>query len=142
VEYLARIAGTDSMELGTTLLERGMDLSGTPPGGILTRDVKEFELSKKKVIIAQVMVPSFAWNRGRSPAIQEELASLRHSTRADLAIALFTSVMENASDLYGAADEPLIRALFGDGLPVRMAGVMSRKKDFLPWLGDRLRELS
>ena len=50
--------------------------------------------------------------------------------------------MENASDVYGAADETLISGVFGDGFPLRFEGVMSRKKDFLPWLGDRLRELS
>jgi manganese-dependent inorganic pyrophosphatase len=142
VEYLSRIADTDSLELGKTLLERGMALSDIPLAGILTRDIKEFELSKKKVLISQVMVPSFGWNRERSDAIKAELTTLRKSSGTDLVLALFTCVMENASDLYGAADEPLISALFGGGLPARLAGVMSRKKDFLPWLGARIRELT
>ena len=119
-----------------------MDLSGVPLAALLARDTKEFDLSKRKVIIAQVMVPSFSWNRERSAAILAELAALRAGTKTDLAIALFTSVMENASDVYGAADEALISEVFGAGLPLRFEGVMSRKKDFLPWLGDRLRELS
>jgi manganese-dependent inorganic pyrophosphatase len=50
--------------------------------------------------------------------------------------------MENASDIHAAADETLLRTLFGTGLPARFAGVMSRKKDFLPWLGTRLRNQS
>jgi manganese-dependent inorganic pyrophosphatase len=142
VKFLVPIAGTDPGELGSELLERGMDLSGVPLAVLLARDTKEFELSKKKVIISQVMVPSFAWNRESSDAIQAELAILQKSSGTDLAIALFTSVREDASDVYGAADEPLISSLFGTGVPARFAGVMSRKKDFLPWLGDRLRELS
>jgi manganese-dependent inorganic pyrophosphatase len=142
VKFLVPLAGVDPEELGATLLERGMDLSGVPLAILLSRDTKEFDLSKKKVIISQVMVPSFAWNRERSAEIQTELAVLQKSSGTDLAIALFTSVMENASDIYGAADEALIRGIFGDGLPLRSEGVMSRKKDFLPWLGEKLRDMS
>jgi manganese-dependent inorganic pyrophosphatase len=141
VKYLASLAGAGPEELGNILLERGMDLAGLPLSVILTRDTKEFELSSRKVIIAQVMVPSFAWNRGRSALILAELASLQAGTRTDLAIALFTNVMENASDVYCVGEEPLIQTLFEEGLPARFSGVMSRKKDFLPWLGSRLREL-
>jgi manganese-dependent inorganic pyrophosphatase len=141
VKFLTPVAGVDPEELGSALLEQGMDLLGVPLSVLLARDTKEFELSKKKVIISQVMVPSLAWNRERSDAIQAELAVMQKSSGTDLAIALFTSVVENASDVYGAADKPLIRSLFGAGLPARFLGVMSRKKDFLPWLGDRLREL-
>ena len=36
----------------------------------------------------------------------------------------------------------LVSDVFGADLPLRLAGVMSRKKDFLPWLGARLRDLS
>jgi manganese-dependent inorganic pyrophosphatase len=88
------------------------------------------------------MVPSFAWNRERSEAIQTGLAALQKSSGTDLAVALFTSVIENASDVYGAADEVLVMGVFGAGLPFRFDGVMSRKKDFLPWLGARLRDIS
>jgi manganese-dependent inorganic pyrophosphatase len=142
VKFLATAAGVDPDELGTALLERGMDLSGVPLGSLLARDTKEFELSKKKVIIAQVMVASFSWNRERSYAIPAELAALQAATKTDLAIVLFTNVMENASDVYCVGDESLMRNVFGESQPVRFEGVMSRKKDFLPWLGDRLRVLS
>jgi len=142
VKFLEFIADVEAEELGTSLLERGMDLSGVPLAALLSRDTKEFSLSEKKVIIAQVIVPSFSWNRDRSAAIFAELAALQAGTKTDLAVVLFTSVMDNASDVYGAADETLISRVFGAGLPLRFDGVMSRKKDFLPWLGDRLRELS
>jgi manganese-dependent inorganic pyrophosphatase len=142
VDFLAPIAGADPAELGPVLLERGMDLSGVPLHDLLSRDTKVFELSNKKVIISQVMVPSFAWNRERSEAIQTGLAALQKSSGTDLAVALFTSVIENASDVYGAADEVLVMGVFGAGLPFRFDGVMSRKKDFLPWLGARLRDIS
>ena len=142
VKFLAPVAGVEPDELGAALLERGMDLSGVPISTLLARDTKEFELSKRSVIIAQVMVPSFSWNRERTPKILADLSVLRTSTKSDLAVALFTNVMENASDVYGAADEGLLKSIFGTGQPRRFEGVMSRKKDFLPWLGDRLRTLT
>lgn len=142
VRFLEPLAGVDAGELGAALLERGMDLAGVPLARILARDTKEFTLSGRRVIIAQVMVPSFAWNQERSAAIRGELTALREGTKTDLAAALFTSVMDNASDVYAAAGEPLLTGLFPNGLPARFDGVMSRKKDFLPWLGARLRDLS
>ena len=81
VKFLSPVAAVEPEELGTSLLERGMDLSGVPLATLLSRDTKEFDLSKKKVIIAQVMVPSFGWNRNRSESILAELASLQNRTK-------------------------------------------------------------
>ncbi len=99
-----------------------------------------FTLSEKTVLIAQVMVPSFAWNRERDAAIAAGLEKSRVGSGADLSLALFTNVLENASDLYGAGDAALLVDLFGADLPARLPGVMSRKKDFLPLLGEKLRK--
>ena len=142
VEFLSRVAGVDAEELGVSLLERSMDLSGYPLAAILSRDTKEFELSGRKVLIAQVMVPSFSWNRERGDQIPSALAAMRQGSGCDLVLALFTSVLDNASDIYGVAEADLLSDIFGMSLPARLDGVMSRKKDFLPWLGARLRELS
>ena len=141
VRFLAPIAGEDPEKLGIALLERGMDLSGVSVDVILARDTKFFTLTEKTVQIAQVMVPSFAWNRERDAAIYAALEKARVSSGADLSLALFTNVLENASDLYGAGDAVLLLGLFGETLPARLPGVMSRKKDFLPWLGEKLRNL-
>jgi manganese-dependent inorganic pyrophosphatase len=140
VKYLAAITGEDPEQLGIALIGQGMDLSGAALDIILARDTKEFELFSKKILISQVMVPSFAWNWERDDAIQAELSRIRTASGAHIVLALFTSVLENSSDLYGVADPDLLQELFGKTLPVRLEGVMSRKKDFLPWLGSRLRE--
>jgi len=142
VKYLAGISGVDPDALGIALLEQGMDLSGFTLDQILSRDTKEFELSQKRVIIAQVMVPSFSWNRERGHEINEELRKSRERSGVDIALVLFTNVLENSSEVYGAADPDLLLTIFGKELPMKCEGVMSRKKDFLPWLGARLRELA
>jgi manganese-dependent inorganic pyrophosphatase len=140
VAFLAPIAGEDPKELGSILLEQGMDLHGAPLDTILSRDTKTFELFGKKVRIAQVMVPSFSWNREREDAIHAGLAGSRRITGEDLVLVIFTNILENASEVYGVAEGDLLENLFGETLPARLEGVMSRKKDFLPWLGARLRE--
>jgi manganese-dependent inorganic pyrophosphatase len=142
VKYLAGISGVDPDQLGIDLLEQGMDLSGFTLDQILSRDTKEFELSQKRVIIAQVMVPSFSWNRERGHEINEELRKSRERSGVDIALVLFTNVLENSSEVYGAADPDLLLTIFGKELPMKFEGVMSRKKDFLPWLGARLREIA
>jgi manganese-dependent inorganic pyrophosphatase len=139
VKYLAPIAGEDPEKLGIALLEQAMDLSGTPLEIILARDIKEYILSEKKVVISQVMVPSFAWSDERDDAIRAELARMRVVSGSDMVLVLFTNVLEKSSDLHGIADPDLIQDIFGEDLPVRLEGVMSRKLDFLPWLGARLR---
>jgi manganese-dependent inorganic pyrophosphatase len=139
VKYLASVVGEDPDQLGTALLEQGMDLSGTPLEIILARDTKEYILSEKKVVISQVMVPSFAWNHERDDAIRAELARMKATSGSAMVLVLFTNVLEKSSDLHGIADPGLLQDIFGEDLPVRLAGVMSRKLDFLPWLGARLR---
>ncbi len=141
VSYLAPLAGEDPEKLGVALLERGMDLSGISLDLLLSRDTKLFTLSGKSVQIAQVMVPVFAWNRSRDTEIKEALETARSSVGASLSFALFTNVLENASDLYGAGDTILLHQLFDETLPARLPGVMSRKKDFLPWLGEKMKHL-
>jgi manganese-dependent inorganic pyrophosphatase len=139
VNYLSPIAGENPDQLGTALLEQGMDLSGTPLSVILARDTKDYILSAKKVVISQVMVPSFSWNQEREEAIRAELTHMRIASGSDMVLVLFTSVREKSSDLHGIADPDLIHDIFGEDLPVRLEGVMSRKLDFLPWLGARLK---
>ena len=141
VKYLASIVGEDPEKLGVSLLEQGMDLSGVPLDVLLSRDSKLFTLSEKSVQIAQVMVPSFAWNRARDDAIAAALEQARSAAGISFSLALFTNVLENASDLYGVGDPLLLREIFGEPLPVRLPGVMSRKKDFVPWLGERLKKV-
>jgi manganese-dependent inorganic pyrophosphatase len=142
VKFLARVSGEDPEKLGIALLEQGMDLSGVTLPALLARDTKEFALFGRRVLVAQVMVPAFGWNRDRAGPIRDELERMRTEAGADLALALFTNVLENASDLAGAGDPGLIRELFGSDLPACLPGVMSRKKDFLPLLGEKLRGLA
>ncbi len=141
VEYLVEISGEDPDELGISLLKEGMALSEFSLHDLLTRDKKEFDLQGLKVIISQVMTPSFSWNRERNEEIKEEMSKILSDKGVSLFITLFTNVLENSSEIYGVGYTELTKELFGEEMPVRFEGVMSRKKDFLPWLGKKIREI-
>jgi manganese-dependent inorganic pyrophosphatase len=139
VDYLAGILGIDPIEYGTDLIRKGMDLEGTPIDEMLIQDMKEYHLFGQDVTISQVMVPTFDFSAEHAPAILAELRRVRGST--GIAVALFTSVFENASEVFTIADSPVLEKLGLADQPTRMDGVMSRKKDFLPRLGRMLKNI-
>ncbi|TAJ45025.1 putative manganese-dependent inorganic diphosphatase [Methanofollis fontis] len=141
VEYLAGIAGVDAAEFGIELVRHGIDLESVPLRELLMRDTKHYELFGRKVVIAQVTVPSFAFSEERADEIRELVTDLRQETGADFFVALFTNVFENGSDLFAAADEVNLAKCEMNTQPLRLPGVMSRKKDFLPHFGNMLRNL-
>lgn len=140
VGYLAPIAGVDPVAFGTRLLEKGMNLDDSTIEDLLMRDVKRYVLFEKKVIIAQVMVPSFEFPLVHSDEIQRELSRLRMQQGVDLYLGMFTCIVENGSELYAAAESSLITKLELRDQPVRLGNMMSRKKDLLPWFGEKLRQ--
>jgi len=87
------------------------------------------------------MVPSFAYPQAHAEEILQELARLRLQQGTDIYLGLFTSVIENGSELFAAADGDLLAKLGLKSQPVHLANMMSRKKDLIPWFGDKLRSL-
>ena len=141
VEYLSNLAGRDPLEFGSTLIQKGMDLDQVPLADLLVRDAKEYTLYDKKVIIAQIMTASDQYHSTYDDEIREELAIIKDKTGADLYIVLFTDVIGQISYLYAAGDSGLINGI-GYGIqPVELPGVMSRKKDYFPAFGQKLRSV-
>ncbi len=140
-EYLTAITGLDPVSFGTKLLERGMILEGATMEDLLVRDTKRYELFGKKVIISQVMVPSFVYPQAHADEIQQELSRLRVQQGTDIYLGLFTSVVENGSELFASAESGLLAKLGLKDQPVSLADMMSRKKDLIPWFGEKLRSI-
>lgn len=140
-EYLSGIAGLDIQEFGTKLIQEGIDLEATPLDKLLSRDIKRYTLSGKDVIIAQVMTSSRDYATKNARNIQAELEKQRKIRGADLYLVLFSDIIGNCSDLFAAGDMATLAALGYMDQPIVLPGVMSRKKDFLPVFGGKLREL-
>lgn len=141
VEYLASLTGIEPMEYGMELVRRGMSLDGVPIEEVLTRDLKRYRLRERDVVVSQVLLPGFEFSRAHGEEIAGGLMRLRERYRADLFVSLFTSVIDEASQVFASSDEITLRKLGFAEQPVLLKGVMSRKKDFLPMLGERLKGL-
>lgn len=139
VEYLTRLTCLDPVEFGSTLIQKGMDLDQASLEDLLSRDVKEYMLYDRPVIIAQVMTASDQYHLTHDVDIRENLSILRNQTGTDLYIVLFTDVIGQVSYLYAAGDMGILERMGYDNQPVMLPGVMSRKKDFFPVFGQKLR---
>ncbi len=141
VDYLAGITGLDPVAFGTELIEKGMDIEHTPLTIILSRDTKDYSLFGTEVTISQVMMTSGGFLEGRTGEITAALERLRKEGGVQIFLALFTDVIGNRSHLFAAGDPAVLSALGYADQPVVLEGVMSRKKDFLPVFGQKLRNM-
>lgn len=141
VKFLEDITGIGAREFGTSLIRNGMDLEHTPLPNLLSRDIKRYTLFGREVIVAQVLTasPEYATIHGKE--IQLALESLRRTNAVDLYLVLFTDIIGNHSDLFAAGESAILRGLDYTDQPVGLPGVMSRKKDFLPVFGVKLRDI-
>jgi len=139
VAYLSAHAEVDAEEYAEELISEGMALAGMTQSALLDRDTKEFTLSAKRVIIAQVLVPSYEYAAARKDEIYEALREKLNEPHApDMYIALYTSVSEMGSDMFAVADDKLLASALHWDSPMHLPGVVSRKKDFVPKFGHIL----
>ena len=139
VAYLSAHAEVDAEEYAEELISEGMALAGMTQSALLDRDTKELTLSAKRVIIAQVLVPSYEYAAARKDEIYEALREKLNEPHApDMYIALYTSVSEMGSDMFAVADDKLLASSLHWDSPMHLPGVVSRKKDFVPKFGHIL----
>ncbi|HJJ63386.1 MAG TPA: putative manganese-dependent inorganic diphosphatase [Methanocorpusculum sp.] len=139
VAYLSAHAEVDAEEYAEELISEGMALAGMTQSVLLDRDTKELTLSAKRVIIAQVLVPSYEYAAARKDEIYEALHEKLNEPHApDMYIALYTSVSEMGSDMFAVAEDKLLASALHWDSPMHLPGVVSRKKDFVPKFGHIL----
>ena len=139
VAYLSAHAEVDAEEYAEELISEGMALAGMTQSALLDRDTKELTLSAKRVIIAQVLVPSYEYAAARKDEIYEALREKLNEPHApDMYIALYTSVSEMGSDMFAVAEDKLLASALHWDSPMHLPGVVSRKKDFVPKFGHIL----
>ncbi|MDO8840856.1 MAG: putative manganese-dependent inorganic diphosphatase [Methanocalculus sp.] len=141
VSYLADITGIDPMEFGMQLFREGMELSNCSMEELVKKDMKRYNLFSKDVAISQVMVPSSEFTTRHGDEIRSLIQKLRVLMEVDIFVVLITCVYENGSDLFASGDDYTLQRLNYENQPIRLDGVMSRKKDFLPQFGQMIRGL-
>ena len=135
---LAAMADLDIETFAKELFKVSADNEGRTLSDMINQDVKFYDIDGCKAAISQIIVNS-AVEMGRSPAaIQPAIDRFAEKKALDLAVVVFTSIIENGSVVYSAGRRSgwAVEA-FEEGESEEHSfhdGMMSRKQQILPEL--------
>jgi manganese-dependent inorganic pyrophosphatase len=139
---LAEIAGISISDYGKELLQASINLQGKTATDLIIHDFKEFLIGGKKLGVSQMMVLDCKDIDLREEDLLEELERLRVSNGYDLTALLVTNPISSSHERVLLKGEVwMVEKAFNvkveDGSCI-IPRVMSRKKDFIPALGQAL----
>lgn len=139
---LAAIAGVSIKEYGKELLQASINIQGKNAAELIAADFKEFQISGKKLGVSQMMVLDCKDIDLREEDLLEELERLRVSGGYDLTVLLVTNPISSSHERVLVKGELwMVEKAFDvkveEGTCI-LPRVMSRKKDFIPGLGQAL----
>lgn len=139
---LSEIAGVALQDYGRDLLHASIHIEDKTAAELIGADFKEFLISGKKLGVSQMMVLDCKDIDLREEDILEELERLRLSNGYDLTALLVTNPVSSSHERVLVKGETwIVEKAFGvkveDGTCI-LPRVMSRKKDFIPALGQAL----
>jgi manganese-dependent inorganic pyrophosphatase len=139
--WLAQRAGLDADEFTRGFFEAGSMLREVPPAGVVSADRKEYNEAGWRVGISQIEELGLETFPDREKDLQAALANLRRERTLDVACLLVTDITRHHSLLLVDGDQRVIEAI--DYPKIRknlfdLEGVVSRKKQFFPYLSNRL----
>jgi manganese-dependent inorganic pyrophosphatase len=143
--WLSEIAALDVDRFGEEMFAAGSALEGVEPEALLAQDRKIYEESGLRFAVSQIEVVGF----GRFDAVRQELAAcLETQVRVEklgFGCLMVTDLTHESSLLLCAGERKIVEAItypkVGDGL-YEMRGVLSRKKQVLPYLLELVRSVS
>lgn len=140
---LANISELDINEYGLEMLKAGTDLSDLSEKELINIDGKEFDISDKKIKVAQINTASIPDMLKRQEKIEKEMQNEIDQKRLSLFIVMVTDIIENNSEVIVLGED---KESFEKGFNVKLEnnsaylpGVVSRKKQIVPIITDSLR---
>jgi manganese-dependent inorganic pyrophosphatase len=139
---LSEIAGVDWKSYGKELLHASINLENKSPAELIAADFKEFQIGGRKLGISQMMVLDCKEIDLREEDLLAELERLRLANGYDLTALLVTNPVSSSHErvlLKGEAwmVEKAFNVKVEDDTCI-LPRVMSRKRDFIPALGQAL----
>jgi manganese-dependent inorganic pyrophosphatase len=141
-ERLAEIAGVDIQSYAKELLHASINLEDKTASELIAADFKEFLLGGKKLGVSQMMSLDCAEIDARERELVQELERLRVANGYDLTVLLVLNPLGKGQERILLRGETwIVEKAFGvkvvnDTCTVHR--VMSRKKDFIPAIGQVL----
>lgn len=141
---LSLISGIDPEEFTEQLFSTGSVLTGKPAGQAITTDCKEYEEAGKRFSVAQIEEIGFKRFWERKDDVYSALEDYRRDNTYSFSSLLVTDVVRQVSLLLVAGDGEFVSRIHypevASGV-FELSGVVSRKKQLLPYLVHCLEQL-
>ncbi|HWA86512.1 MAG TPA: putative manganese-dependent inorganic diphosphatase [Opitutus sp.] len=144
--WLAEIAGVPSKDLADQIFNSGSVILANPPDKIIRSDYKIYEEEGVRFSVSQVEELGFGNFWQHAAPITGALQDLRDEERLAFAALLVTDINTQNSLLLVKGDPDFIRRISYAHIQQNeifdLPGVVSRKKQLIPYLSSLLREMS
>jgi len=143
--WLAEIAGLDVDDFTRGFFEAGSILRELPPPAVIGTDRKEYLEAGWRVSISQIEELGLETFDEREKELQAALAALRAERTLDFACLLVTDITRHRSLLLTDGDPRITEAFTYPRLRkgvFDLEGVVSRKKQFFPYLSNHLARIT
>jgi len=136
---LAEIAGIEDYKaVGMEMFIVKSNVLGATPGELLTRDFKDFNMGGKTIGVGQLEVVDLSVFDAMKQSLMEEMKRFKEEGGRDSVLLLLTDIMKVGSQLLVVSDTPekienALQMTLQNG-ETWMEGVMSRKKQIIPFL--------
>lgn len=144
--WLSRVAGVDSKQLANLIFSSGSVILANTPEKVVRSDFKIYDEDGVRFSVSQVEELGFAnfWNH--SKALLKALDDLAIQESLCFACLLVTDINTQNSLLLFKGDPEITKRItyssVEDGEIFDLPGIVSRKKQLIPYLGTLLRELT
>lgn len=143
-EWLAGLAKEDLKSFGAKMFAAGCAAEGMDPQVVVRQDLKVYEESGWKLGVSQMETVGFDAFKQIHGELGTELELARDEARCDFSCLMVTDITSSTSLLLCTGEPKIIDAItyprVGDRL-FEMSGVLSRKKQMMPYLTDLIRQL-
>jgi len=144
--WLAPIAGEDPRQLAEAIFSSGSIILSNPAAKVIRSDYKIYQEGAVRFAVSQVEELSFANFWLHAKALAQALQELRSDERLAFAALLVTDINTQNSLLLVRADADFIRRISYAHVEkdeiFELPGIVSRKKQLIPYLSSLLRETS
>lgn len=137
MKKLSQIAGEDPAGLAAEIFSVGSPLLTMEASGAIIADCKEYEEDGKRFSVAQIEELSFTHLPNKEEALLEALDEYCKKNGYLFSTLLVTDINSRTSILLASGDETFLKTIDHPALSLqswRLSGVVSRKKQLLPYL--------
>ena len=143
-EWLAPIAGLDIHSYGEEMFAAGTLTEAGSPEQLIKRDMKNYAEGDWKLSVSQIEIVGFKMFEEAKDALRDALETFRERQGCQLSCLMVTDIVGESSLLLCAGESKIMDAIsyprMEQGL-YEMQGVLSRKKQMVPYLLDIIRKL-